>query len=85
MKFSVDVDCTPQEARAFLGLPDVEGLQTEMMEIIKVRTSEHLKTMDPEAMLKTWVPLGLDAMNSMQQAFMGAFRQQSPAEPPSEK
>ena len=26
MKITVDVDCTPEEARAFLGLPDVKPM-----------------------------------------------------------
>ena len=31
MKIKIDVDCTPQEARAFLGLPDVAPMQKAMM------------------------------------------------------
>jgi kynurenine formamidase len=27
MKIKIDIDCTPQEARAFFGLPDVEPIQ----------------------------------------------------------
>ncbi|MFY9972047.1 MAG: DUF6489 family protein, partial [Roseiarcus sp.] len=27
MKITVDVDCTPLEARQFMGLPDVEPMQ----------------------------------------------------------
>ncbi|HQP20972.1 MAG TPA: DUF6489 family protein, partial [Phenylobacterium sp.] len=26
MKMTIEIDCTPQEARTFLGLPDVTGL-----------------------------------------------------------
>jgi hypothetical protein len=28
MKISVDVDCTPEEARRFLGLPDLTPVRT---------------------------------------------------------
>jgi hypothetical protein len=31
MKITIDIDCTPGEARAFLGLPDVAPLQAEVM------------------------------------------------------
>ncbi|WP_420846806.1 DUF6489 family protein [Microvirga tunisiensis] len=27
MKITMDVECTPEEARAFLGLPDVKPMQ----------------------------------------------------------
>ena len=37
MKVTIDVDCTPEEARAFLGLPDVQPLQEEMMAALRDR------------------------------------------------
>jgi hypothetical protein len=30
MKITVDIDCTPGEARQFMGLPDLEPLQKHM-------------------------------------------------------
>ncbi len=27
MKMTIEVDCTPEEARRFMGLPDVSGLE----------------------------------------------------------
>ena len=32
MKFTVNVECTPEEARAFMGLPDVQPMQEAMMQ-----------------------------------------------------
>jgi hypothetical protein len=32
MKINVDVDITPEELRVFMGLPDVQGLQQQMLE-----------------------------------------------------
>ena len=83
MKFSIDVECTPQEARTFLGLPDVEAFQREMLELVKQRTTEHLNTMDPEAIMETWVPMGLETVNAMQKAFMQSFGNVSGDEPKS--
>jgi len=34
--------------------------------------------MDPEAMMKTWMPLGLETMTAMQKAFMGGPDHQTP-------
>jgi len=37
MKITVDIDCTPEEARTFLGLPDVQPLQQAMMKELEAR------------------------------------------------
>ena len=56
MKFTIDVDCTPEEARAFLGLPDVKAAQDAVMGDIEERMRASLAAMDPETLLKTWLP-----------------------------
>ena len=37
MKVTVEVDCTPEEARRFLGLPDVVPIQQAIMEKLEQR------------------------------------------------
>ena len=32
MKINVEVDLTPEELRRFMGLPDVQGIQQQMLE-----------------------------------------------------
>ena len=73
MKFSIDIDCTPEEARQFLGLPDVQEFQKAMMAMVQERMTEQVKAMDPEALMKTWLPTGMQAWENMQQAFMRGF------------
>ncbi len=58
MKITIDVDCTPEEARSFFGLPDVGPLQQAVIDDMKTRMGEVLSKMDPEAMLKAWMPAG---------------------------
>ncbi len=58
MKITIDVDCTPQEARSFLGLPDVGPMQAAMLEEIQKRLQAGLESMDAETVMKTWLPLG---------------------------
>ncbi len=53
MKIKIDVDCTPEEARAFLGLPDVAPMQRALMEEIGQRMSAGVDAMDPETLMKT--------------------------------
>lgn len=54
MKIKVDIDCTPEEARAFLGLPDVAGMQNEMLERFRDRMTANLKYVDPQEMFNLW-------------------------------
>jgi len=58
MKVKIDIDCTPEEARAFFGLPDLGPLQKEMMAQMQERMKAAMGTMDPEAMMKAWMPGG---------------------------
>ena len=58
MKVHVEVDMTPEEARAFMGLPDVAPLQEKMMEEMQARVKAAFDTGDPEAMMQAWLPLG---------------------------
>lgn len=66
MKVTVDIDCTPEEARAFLGLPDVKPMQEAAMKEVQARMMQALQAMDPEQMMKTWVPATLQGIEQMQ-------------------
>ncbi len=58
MKITVDVDCTPAEARAFLGLPDFEPMQKRALDDLEHRMKESLDRYTPEALLKMWLTPG---------------------------
>ncbi|WP_282604765.1 DUF6489 family protein [Pelagibius sp. Alg239-R121] len=69
MKITVDVDCTPEEARAFLGLPDVAPLQQAVMDDVQKRIMDNLSAMDPETLVSTWIPAGMQGFEQMQKMF----------------
>lgn len=69
MKITVDIDCTPEEARHFFGLPDVKPMQDALMQQIQDRMSANLQAMEPEAMLETWLPASLQGFEQMQKIF----------------
>jgi hypothetical protein len=73
MKIKIDIDCTPAEARGFLGLPDVAPLQAEMMTAVQERMMKALAGMDPEALMKMWLPAGAQGFEQMQKAFWDQF------------
>jgi hypothetical protein len=73
MKVTVNVDCTPEEARAFFGLPDVRGMQDALMKELEERMRANLRAMDPETMFKTWLPATIKGMEQMQEMFRASF------------
>ena len=73
MKITIDIDCTPDEARAFLGLPDVAPLQAEMMKEVQERMMKTLATMDAEKLMKTWLSGGAQTFEQMQRTFWEQF------------
>jgi len=72
MKITIDIDCTPEEARAFLGLPDVAPLQAEMMKELQERMLKTLAGVDAETLMKTWFSTGAQTMEQMR-AFWEQF------------
>lgn len=69
MKITIDVDCTPEEARQFLGLPDVAPMQAALMAQIQERMEANMKAMEPEALFNTWLPAGLQGLEGLQKMF----------------
>ena len=69
MKVKIDIDCTPEEARTFMGLPDVKPMQEAMMKEVEERMRANLQAMDPETMLKTWLPAGIQGWEQLQRMF----------------
>jgi len=72
MKLTLNVDLTPQEARAFFGLPDVEPLNQMILAEMTRRAKDQMDTLaDPERMVAQWVSMGGKGMEAMQ-GLMGA-------------
>ncbi|HEY4164229.1 MAG TPA: DUF6489 family protein [Dongiaceae bacterium] len=73
MKVHIDIDCSPEEARTFLGLPDVQPVQAAMMNELEQRLKSAMQAMDPETLMKTWLPAGIANMEQMQRMFWQQF------------
>ena len=69
MKIRIDVECSPEEARAFLGWPDVREFQHTVMEQVQQRTAEYFASVEPDQLAKTWMPAGMEAWDAMQKTF----------------
>jgi hypothetical protein len=67
MKVNVEVNCTPEEARAFFGLPDLGPMQQRVMGEIEDRLRSSLNAMNPETIFKTWLPASMQGVEQVQQ------------------
>lgn len=66
LKFNIEVECTPDEARRFLGLPEVAGMQERLIEDMEVQLKETIRAMDGKAMLEQWLPVGIKGVEQFQ-------------------
>ena len=57
MKMHVEIDVTPDEARQFLGLPDVKPMQEAVMAQVQAHMLEAADRLSPEGVLKSWLSL----------------------------
>ena len=69
MKINFDIECTPEEARVFLGLPDVKPMQDAMMRDVEERLRANLDAMEPENLFKTWLPGNFQGLEQLQKMF----------------
>ena len=74
MKFNIQVEMTPEEARKLMGLPDVTKLQDKMLAEMERRMKAAVDTSDPEAMLKAWMPMGGQGFEQIQRFMWDSAR-----------
>lgn len=61
MKMTIEVDCTPEEARRFMGLPDVTVLNEQIVREMQERMTANISMLSTEEMMKNWMTLGAGA------------------------
>lgn len=88
MKFNFDIECTPEEARAFIGLPNIAPMQERMIQTLEERMKENLQTLSPDEIIKTWMPATMQGFSDIQKTFwgqMGVKMPQAPQSSPKDK
>lgn len=68
MKINVEVDCTPEEARAFLGLPDLRPMQDRLLAEMQERMSTSLRALDPQEIARLWLTPNLKGFETLMEA-----------------
>lgn len=72
MKINVDIDCTPEEARTFLGLPDLSPLHRVYLERMEQLVKEGVSAADIEKMMRQWMPMMTEGFDQWQKALWSA-------------
>src|SRR5947209_16295132 len=73
VKINLEIDCTPDEARRFFGLPDVAPMQEAVMAKLQERMMQAVDATTPEALMRAWVPMAPELMQQGMNALFGAF------------
>ena len=72
MKVTIEVDCTPLEARSFFGLPDVTTLNDHLVGEIKNRIDSNINMLQPEELMRSWMSFGGAAQERFMQMMLAA-------------
>lgn len=69
MKSTINIDCTPEEARHYMGLPDVAPMQEAVLKEMQERMMANVNSMQPTEMMKAWLPMGMESWLELQKTF----------------
>jgi hypothetical protein len=63
MKFNVEVDCTPEEARRMMGLPDLTPVHEKYIASLTGALDGVVQPEMVEGMMRSWAPMGDAGLN----------------------
>ncbi len=74
MKIDVTLDCTPEEARRVMGLPDLTPLHDKYLALLGEAMDGAVRPELVETMMKSWAPMGEAGMQMWRRLFDGATK-----------
>ena len=78
MKIHFEVDCTPEEARAFCGLPDLQPLHQAVLAKMEAQMLAAVDAGAPENILKNWLSLAPQNAEQLWNMFGKLFASPTP-------
>jgi hypothetical protein len=69
MQITINVECTPEEARAFFGMPDVQPMQRALLNELQDRMTANIRAMDPAELFRTLMPASVEGFKRWQEMF----------------
>ncbi|MEZ5972354.1 MAG: DUF6489 family protein [Hyphomonadaceae bacterium] len=85
MKFTVNVECSPEEARRFMGLPDVTPINEALVAEMSKRMEKNLALMSGESMMSSWMSVGTQAQDAFVKLMTSGASMAAGAAAPREK
>ena len=83
MRMTIDIDCTPEEARRLFGMPDVSPINEMVVDEMTRKAKENLDTLaDPERFVAQWMAVTGKGFEQFQQMMTGAMGASSSTEKP---
>jgi|KBSSwiStaDraftv2_1062776.scaffolds.fasta_scaffold52439_4 hypothetical protein len=74
MKMTIEVDCTPEEARRFMGLPDVSPLNDHIVKEMQSKISSNMSLLSADDLLKNWMAFGQGAQEQFRRLMEVSLR-----------
>lgn len=71
MKVTINIECTPVEARAFMGLPDVTPLNDHLVAEMQKRMDANIAMLAPDELMKNWMAMGVGAQEQFRKLMAG--------------
>ncbi|HEX8217285.1 MAG TPA: DUF6489 family protein [Allosphingosinicella sp.] len=71
MKVTIDIDCTPEEARCFMGLPDLTPVHEAYVDKLKIAVADGATPELFADMMKSWGPMSEAGLSMWRQALEG--------------
>lgn len=72
MKFNIEIDCTPEEVRRLIGLPDLGEVHAAYLSRMKDAMAKGVTPDMVESMVRSWVPMGEVGMDLVKTLLGGA-------------
>ncbi|MBB5711133.1 DUF6489 family protein [Sphingomonas xinjiangensis] len=63
MKINVEIECTPEEARRAMGLPDLAPVHERYVQLMVQAVEKQATPEAFEALVRNWAPMGEAGMN----------------------
>lgn len=72
MKVTIEIDCTPEEARRMMGLPDMTVLHERYLSMMGEAMEGGIRPEMLEGLLRSWAPMGEAGLSIWRQIMAGA-------------
>ena len=80
MKVTIEIDCTPLEARQFFGLPDVQPMQVAILAEMEKRLLAETAKFSPDGLMQAWFSTGAQGADWFRDMMGSMFAKASASE-----